>query len=155
VEIGQTITKEQADQILASDLTKVEKDVERLVKVPLNQNQFDALVSFHFNTGALGRSSLLKKLNAGDYQGAADGLMAWVNAKQIGPGPIPGLVRRRTDERNMFLSKPTQVGHHAGAGAVIVAGGAAASQAPHHLIPWIIGGTLLVALITWFIIKKG
>src|ERR1700759_3326521 len=51
VYVGQVITKDMADAILASDLTAVELEVSHLVKVPLNQNQFDALVSFQFNTG--------------------------------------------------------------------------------------------------------
>jgi len=101
---GMKITKEQAEEILATDLTSVEKDVERLVKVPLNQNQFDALVSFHFNTGALGRSSVLRYLNEGNYSMAAERLLLWNKAKQIGPGPIPGLVRRREAEKKLFLT---------------------------------------------------
>src|SRR6185295_9414570 len=143
---GMTITKELADQYLANDLIKVERDVERLVKVPLNQNQFDALVSFTFNLGAgnLARSSLLKKLNAGDYSGAADEFLKWTGAKQIGSGPIPGLVRRREAERKLFLKNNDA--SHAGAGAIIVAGGAVATQTPTHLLPWVIGGVILVAV---------
>src|SRR5581483_4311493 len=98
---GQSITKDQADQILASDLGKVETQVNNLVHVPINQNQFDALVSFHFNTGALGRSTALKKLNAGDYNGCADALLAYNRA---GGRVLPGLQRRRQAERKLFLT---------------------------------------------------
>lgn len=152
VSIGDTITKDQADRILAADLTKVELDVEHLVKVPLNQNQFDALVSFHFNTGALGKSTLLKKLNAQDYQGAADGLMAWTKAAQIGPGPIPGLVRRRQSEKDLFLKTPSKIVDHATTGAVVVGTGAVVSQTPSHLIPYVIAGGIVV-LVIWLLIK--
>lgn len=152
VEAGQTITQEEADKILASDLIRVEQQVSNLVKVPLNQNQFDALVSFQFNTGALGRSSLLKNLNAKDYKGAAEGLLAWNKASQIGPGPIPGLVRRRQAEKDLFLKPDTNL---SASGAAVVAGGAivaAATQAPSHW-PYIIIGTLVSALVAWLIIK--
>lgn len=104
---GQSITKEEADQILAADLSKVEANVLDLVKVPINQNQFDALVSFQFNTGALGKSSSLRYLNEGNYAQAAQNLLLWNKAKQIGPGPIPGLVRRREDEKTLFLKPYT------------------------------------------------
>lgn len=151
VRVGQVITKEQADQYLANDLGKVEKEVTNLVKVPLNQNQFDALVSFHFNTGALGKSSALKVLNAGDYKSAADSLTLYNRASQLGPGPIPGLVRRREAEKALFL-KPTSSAQHGGATAVVVAGGAALTQTPHHQWPYIIAGTLVAAVIVWLTI---
>jgi GH24 family phage-related lysozyme (muramidase) len=73
-----------------------------LVKVPLNSNQFSALVSFSFNvgTGNLQTSTLLKKLNALDYTGAADEFLKWAKAKGQ---ELPGLVRRRKAERDLFL----------------------------------------------------
>lgn len=119
---GMKITKEQANTILANDLSKVEADVTRLVKVPLNQNQFDALVSFHFNTGSLGKSTTLKKLNAGDTQGAADALMLYTRGRVNGQlVPMKGLVTRRNEEKALFLKKggtpsiPTGSGTAAGA----------------------------------------
>lgn len=149
VYVGQTITKDQADQILATDLASVEKDVNNLVKVPLNQNQFDALVSFQFNTGALGKSSALRKLNAGDYSGAADALTLYTR----GNGQVlTGLVRRRAAEKALFL-KPITGGEHAGAGTVIVAGGAALTQTPHTQWPYIIAGTLVSALVVWLMVR--
>ncbi len=100
VKRGMKITQEKAEGLLAMDLnTKYAPDVIRMVKVPLTQNQFDALVSFHFNTGALGKSTLLRKLNAGDYQGAAAEFGKWTRG---GGRVLPGLVRRRKAERHLF-----------------------------------------------------
>jgi len=82
-------------QLFKQDAAKYEADVARAVKVPLKQHQFDALVSFHYNTGAIGRASLVKKLNAGDYAGAGAGFMAWLKP--------PELRKRREAERDLFL----------------------------------------------------
>ena len=100
---GLTITQEQADQLLSADLHKFEEGVSHLVRVPINQNQFDALVSFAFNLGlgSLGRSTLLKLLNSRDYKGAADQFLKWIYA---GHEELPGLVIRRRAERAMFLT---------------------------------------------------
>lgn len=145
VVIGQRITKEQADQFLAQDLGRVENDVNRLVKVPINQNQFDALVSFHYNTGALGRSGVLKKLNAKDYQGAADALLQWTR----GNGQVlQGLVRRRKSERVLFL-KPSVIAvtpKTATAGAVVAGTAGAVAAAPQHWY-WIIGSAIVILII--------
>lgn len=135
ITIGQTITKEEADTILSSDLKKVEADVSRLVKVPLNQNQFDALVSFQYNTGALGRASLLTKLNNKDYQGAADGFMSWTKASKISPNPLPGLVRRRQAEKNLFL-KPAKTGIPEIVGTGVLVGAGSAVAVSSHAHPW-------------------
>jgi lysozyme len=80
---------------------KFEAGVKRLVKVPLAQGQFDALVSFSFNVGlgALGSSTLLRKLNAGDYRGAAAEFPRWNKA---GGKVYEGLTRRRAAERSLF-----------------------------------------------------
>lgn len=137
VYVGQKITKQQADEILASDLSKVEDDVTRLVKVPVTQNQFDALVSFHFNTGGLGRSSVLKLLNQKDYTGAANALLQW----NRGNGQVlKGLVIRRQAEKDLFLKSDAKVGGHAAA-AVVVGGTTAmvATQASQHEVGWVIG----------------
>lgn len=100
VKRGQKITKTEAEKLLAFDLqTKYAPDVRRMVKVPVNQSQFDALVSFHFNTGALGRSTLLRMLNAGDVKGAAAQFARWTRG---GGRVLPGLVRRRKAERHLF-----------------------------------------------------
>lgn len=101
VKMGMTATPEQVDQWLTEDLEEAESDVLRLVKVPLSQGQFDALVSFVFNLGAgqVGSSTLLRKLNAGDYEGARNQFHRWIfdNGKQQ-----PGLVKRRIGEARRF-----------------------------------------------------
>ena len=104
VYIGMEITKDEADAILASDLTSVELSVTHLVKGTLTQNQFDALVSFQFNTGGLGRSSALRDINAGQMEAAADALLLWDRA---GGRVLAGLQRRRAAERALFL-KPDE-----------------------------------------------
>jgi len=101
VYIGQQITAAEADRILSEDLGKVEVQVNSSVRVPITQNQFDALVSFEFNTGALKRSTLLVKLNNKDYEGAADQFLVWNKA---GGRVLEGLERRREAERALFLS---------------------------------------------------
>jgi lysozyme len=99
---GDTCTKEQATAWLREDLEWAEAAVRQLVKVPLKQEQFDALASFVFNVGqgAFGRSTLLARLNAGDYQAAADQFPAWNKGAS---GVLPGLVARRAAERALFL----------------------------------------------------
>lgn len=101
VERGMKITEAGADAILRQDLAKFEGYVSSAVKVPLNQNEFDALVSFTFNLGPgnLRSSTLLKKLNSGDRAGAADEFGKWTRA---GGKVLPGLVKRREAERALF-----------------------------------------------------
>lgn len=95
------ISKEDAEKLLLRDVAKFEAQVRRLVKVNLTQPQFDALVSFTYNLGgsALQESTLLKKLNKGDYNGAAKEFDRWVHA---GKKRVQGLVTRRAEERKMF-----------------------------------------------------
>ena len=97
------ISEADADKLLDKMLGKYEDAVNRYVQVPITQNQFDALVSFCYNLGqeALRKSTLLKKLNNKDYNGAADAFLNWVYASGK---KLQGLVNRRTDERKLFLS---------------------------------------------------
>ena len=97
------ISRQQAEQFLRDDIKETENAINRLVKVPLNQNQFDALVSFTFNlgAGALERSSLLRLLNRGAYDMAAKQFPLWVKA---GGKTLPGLVKRRKSEQELFLT---------------------------------------------------
>lgn len=103
VKAGQAITKAQADAFLADDIAPVETCINQSVEVALNQNQFDALASFIFNVGetAFKKSTLLKKLNAGDYRGAADQFTRWVYDNNVF---VQGLYNRRVDEKALFLS---------------------------------------------------
>lgn len=100
---GMTIDQATADRLLKAGLVSFENDVLKIVKVKLTQGQFDALVSFAYNVGsrALSTSTLLKKLNAGDYKGAADQFLRWNKA---GGKVLKGLTRRREAERELFLS---------------------------------------------------
>lgn len=100
---GMTIDQATADRLLKTGLVSYENDVLRLVKVKLSQGQFDALVSFTYNLGSrsLSTSTLLSKLNAGDYAGAANEFTRWNKA---GGKVLNGLTRRREAERALFLS---------------------------------------------------
>jgi lysozyme len=96
-------TMDEVDAILAADLQRFERGVERFVSVALTQGEFDALVSFSFNVGlgTLQRSTLRAKLNRNDKDGAADELLKYCLA---GGKILKGLQIRRIDERAMFLT---------------------------------------------------
>lgn len=103
VSLGMTCSQEQAEEWLKEDLAFAEGEVNSLVKVPLTQGEFDALVDFTFNLGggALEHSTLLKLLNEGDFQGAAEELPKWDHA---GGKVLQGLLRRRLEEKEEFLN---------------------------------------------------
>ena len=103
VKKGDTCTEAQAKSYMAHDLKKFEQAVNGAVNIPLNQNQFDALVSLAYNigTGAFNKSTLVKKLNAGDIRGAADQFDVWINA---GGKRMQGLVNRRAREKALYLA---------------------------------------------------
>jgi len=94
----------QAVALFQKHIKKYEDGVNRAVKVPLAQHEFDALVSFHFNTGAISRASATEALNRGDKEDAARRLTLYnkgrVNGQLV---QLEGLVRRREEERRMFL----------------------------------------------------
>jgi lysozyme len=100
VYMGLVITREKAEALLQGDLKKFETGVMSLVKVKLNQNQFDALVSFSFNLGLnnLRKSTLLLRLNNGDYA-VGNEFEKWNKAGTV---PLAGLTRRRKAERELF-----------------------------------------------------
>lgn len=102
---GMVISADQADQILGSDLASVEADVNHHVNVPLTQSQFDALVSFDFNTGALDRSGLLHLVNAGitNSDSITNAFTAWRYAHMHGE-MVPILLGRRQREAKLFLT---------------------------------------------------
>jgi lysozyme len=101
VKSGLTITQDHADALLVSDIAAAAAFVNQVVTVALQQHQFDALVDFAFNLGraALGGSTLLKLINAGDFAGAAKQFPAWDHA---GGKVVAGLLRRRNAEAAMF-----------------------------------------------------
>ena len=101
VSIGMRITDGQAERLLAKDCGKTEHFINALVDVQLNQNQFDALVSFTFNVGvgALEDSTLLKKLNSKDYNGAKLEFLRWNKAAGK---VLHGLTARRIEESELF-----------------------------------------------------
>lgn len=98
-------TQAECDAEFLSDMARFEAAVHRLVNVTLNQDQFDALVSFTYNVGEgnFETSTLRKKLNDGDFDGAANEFPRWNKAQgQV----LPGLVRRRASEALLFRSIP-------------------------------------------------
>jgi len=100
IKLGTRWTKEQADAQFARDLEKTEVRVRQLAPMT-TQGQFDALVSFDYNTGALHSSTMLKKHNAGDYAGAKAEFAKWV----FNDGrKMNGLIRRRADEAALYGS---------------------------------------------------
>ncbi len=99
---GDRRTLGECEQLLKEDASEAGAAVSRLVKVDLTQDQYDALVSFTFNlgSGSLAKSTLLRKLNAGDCQGAAKEFPRWNKA---GGEVLRGLTKRRLTEQSMFL----------------------------------------------------
>jgi lysozyme len=99
-----TLAMDEVNDILAKDLATFERGVLRLCPEGLTQGRFDALVSFSFNVGLgnLQRSTIRMKHNRGDFDGAAEGFMAWTKA---GGKELPGLVKRRKHERALYLSE--------------------------------------------------
>lgn len=103
VKPGMRITASQADKFLDEDIAEASKQINKVVKVPLNNNQFSALVSFVFNLGIgnFSKSTLLKKINNGDFKAASLEFGKWVYS---GGKKLKGLERRRTAEKRIFLS---------------------------------------------------
>ena len=97
------INKYEAEELLKSDLEYFESCVSQLVKVKLTQGQFDALVSFCYNIGvnALSKSTLLRLVNQSKFTDAANEFDRWVYANRK---KLPGLVKRREEEKKLFLS---------------------------------------------------
>lgn len=102
---GDTITRNEAYDLLTKDLVQTQEELAAIVKVPVTENQFIALMSWLFNLGltpAVRRSTLLRKLNAEDYEGVAEEFPKWrKSAGQV----LPGLVNRRTEEKKIFLKE--------------------------------------------------
>lgn len=103
VKMGDTVTKEEAEELLRLDVQRFVDHIAALVTVPLNQNHIDALASFVYNVGptAFAKSTLLKYLNAGLYKDAADQFLRWNKAAN---NVVAGLTRRRVAEKTLFES---------------------------------------------------
>ena len=103
VKPGDKISEEEATELLLKDVYNCEGVISRLVTKTLTQGQFDACVCIIFNIGAANfqRSTLLRKINQGDFEGAAQQFGRWVYAKKK---KQPGLVARREAEKNLFIS---------------------------------------------------
>ena len=101
-----TLTMDEVEEILEKDLVRFERGVERLCPVGLTQSRFDAFVSFAFNVGLgnLQRSSIRMRHNRQDFDGAADAFMMWTKAAGK---ELPGVVKRRKDEKMLYLSGGT------------------------------------------------
>jgi lysozyme len=103
----------QADALFKNTLGQYINAVNQFVKVSLLQSQFDALVSFTYNEGigALQKSTLLHKLNVGDYEGVSDQFLVWNKVTNPSTGEkviLDALVKRRAKERQLFLSNITK-----------------------------------------------
>ena len=97
------ISKLQAEEILRSDLQKFERAIKNLINIPLDQNQFDALISFTFNlgAGALQRSTLRQKINRGEHIQASQEFLKWVYSSGR---KVRGLIYRRIAESALYLT---------------------------------------------------
>lgn len=114
---GMKITEEAAEKILRLDLATFEAAVRKALKRPATPEQFSAMVSLAFNIGggAFGKSTMVRRFNAGDIDGAAEALTWWNKA---GGKTLRGLVRRREAERQLFLSGRNRAAEEAPAGPI-------------------------------------
>lgn len=106
---GMSITAAEAGRLLIADVKDAEEAVRRLVAVPINENEFSALVSLAYNMGpaAFAKTAVLRRLNAGDRNGAADSFRYLVSADINGERVVlDALKRRRIAERALFLTPP-------------------------------------------------
>jgi lysozyme len=104
VQMGDKITRKQAEEFLKHDLNKFHKSIQSCVKVPLSQNEYDAYISLTYNIGgnAFCRSTLVRKLNAYDYEGACKEILKWDKFKGQ---PLRGLTNRRQQEYDLCIKK--------------------------------------------------
>ena len=104
VKLDRTISVQEAEVLLDHDYQEAEDDVLEVVTVPLTDNQLGALTSFVFNLGKgnFGSSTLLKKINKGDFTGAANEFDRWIFSKGV---KLNGLIARRVAEKELFLTK--------------------------------------------------
>lgn len=112
--VGMRISEEQAERYLTEDVQWAERVIERYVTADLNQHQFDALVSFIYNIGEgnFRGSTALRRINAGDVNGAAEAITWWNKARNPNTGQLEvlqGLVNRRAEEAALFRSQPVSI----------------------------------------------
>ena len=108
IQLGMICTEDEAEEWLKYEIEEKSKSIMKLIKIPLTDNHLAAIISLTYNIGegAFAKSTLLKKLNAGDMQGAADQFLVWNKVKDPKTGKfvaVKGLTNRREDERNLFL----------------------------------------------------
>lgn len=150
------------DAVLASDMVIFEKHVEKQAKVPLKQHEFDALVSWAFNTGGPAHAGVWKKLNADDKAAVPNELLKWNRA---GGAVLAGLPRRRKSEAELFRGNVSQALKIAGAtsnkAATVAAGTAvatgtvaAAASGDWSVAAFVIAGAVLTAAIAFIIIRS-
>lgn len=101
VKPGMTVTEDRATELLRRDVSEAEREIARSVKVEMNQNEYDALVSFVFNVGngAFRSSTLLKRLNEGRHDEVPGEMMKWINSRGK---KMTGLVNRRSAEAGLW-----------------------------------------------------
>jgi lysozyme len=107
VQVGDRISTTQADAALNAHLKEISQELEQIIKVDLSDRQLSALTSLSFNVGvdSIKNSTLVQKINTEDYTGAADEFLRWDKANLQGTlRQMPGLTRRRSAERQLFLS---------------------------------------------------
>ena len=102
VKMGDKITRQKAEELLGNKVNMFERQVKSCVKVPLAQNEYDAFVSLTYNIGgqAFCSSTLVKKLNVYDYEGACNEILKW---DKFRGKPLPGLTKRRQQENKQCL----------------------------------------------------
>ena len=174
VKEGMIWTREEAQVALRRELAKFEAGVVRLVTVELNQNQFDSLVSFTYNVGlgAFERSTVRKRLNAGDYRGAASAFKLW---NKGGGRILRGLVNRRAREATLFLtpmdepeqpdmpqavepsaepiSRTTVAGGATGAGVLISQVPGVVTETAANAASWQGAGDQIAGLVKWALVS--
>jgi lysozyme len=150
------------DAVLAGDMVTFERHVEKNAKVPLAQHEFDALVSWSYNTGGPAHATVWKRLNAGDKAGVPSALAAWNKARG---NVLNGLVRRRKAEGQLFAgdikgalrtaqATPTRGATIAAGTAVATGGVAAAASGDWSVALFVIAAAVVTAGIAFLIIRS-
>ena len=150
VQGGEEITAERAEQLLVRDISWATDTVRRALRVSVTEEQRAALISLTFNIGSGGflSSTVLRRLNAGNYEGAADAILLWNKITRNGVKERDqGLANRRERERMLFLRGTVTV-PETGTGSVITGG--EAKPMSHSKTQWLgLGGVLTTVLTAW------